>query len=181
MKHVLAIDLGSTMGFAYRERGVIAGSIKLATDAQLRLHKKDKCAIDPRISFFYRWLKDFLSKNSHITIVAYEDVKFVHSQAQAHLWASFRTVVWIVCAEAGVGTTCCPVQTLKKFATGSGAADKADMFNAMITGPLEYLPVNGSDLDDNAVDAVHLLRWANQTFKHALDAVEGAQDNGLDE
>jgi hypothetical protein len=55
---------------------------------------------------------------------------------------------------------CVPVATLKKFATGHGGATK----EMMATSLQKKLPgLFEQKLDDNAIDAVWLFKWA-ETF-----------------
>lgn len=88
---------------------------------------------------------------------------------QAHLWASLRTVVWLAAHACEAKVMAVPVGTLKKFATGNGAAKKPLMASCL-AGLFDFtsnpkpragrlLLKNGRPVDDNEVDAVHLLRY----------------------
>jgi hypothetical protein len=152
---ILALDLGTNTGWARRLHGAaLSGTWSLPTKKK----GADCCVIDPRLILFRERLRD----NTDVDALVYEDVKFVRSQAQAHLWAGFRAVLWLFAHDYNIPTFCCPVQTLKKFATGSGAADKDAMALAY------YEKVGRSPkfeaLDDNAIDAWHLLHWAEATL-----------------
>jgi hypothetical protein len=153
--NILALDLGTNTGWARRLDGkVVSGTWSLPPKKK----GADCCVIDPRLILFRQRLRD----NTDVDALVYEDVKFVRSQAQAHLWAGFRAVLWLFAHDFSIPTFCCPVQTLKKFATGSGAADK----DAMALAYYEKVGLNPrfAALDDNAIDAWHLLHWAEATL-----------------
>lgn len=162
--NILALDLGSTTGFAYGTgQCPIIDSRTWATDAELkamRLCRLDRRG-DIRVIRFFDWLTS-LHNECKFDAVVFEDVKFVRSQAQAHLWASFRTTVWLAFPSTHI--ECVDVGTLKKFATGHGGADKALMSAALHRG---YSSLWNSRLDDNAIDAVWLWVWAKQNLGRA--------------
>lgn len=152
----LALDLGTKTGFAYRNlnHGIVAGTWRLATPKETK--DADRCCADVRLHALNKHLHDLFLVQIPKGIV-FEDVQFSVSTAQTQLWSSFRTVVLLKAAAYNVKTFCCPVATLKKFATGRGNAQKEDMALALVqTREID----NVTALDDNAVDAAHLLRWA---------------------
>lgn len=167
--NILAIDLGTKTGWARRgiHDEVFAGTWELPAKKK----GQNCCAIDPRLVLFRNELFKAVAGWKDVAFV-YEDVKFVRSQAQAHLWAGFRAVLWLFAHDHNIPTFCCPVQTLKKFATGSGAADKEAMalayfekIGAVGLPPSPYFDsVPATKLDDNAIDAWHLLHWAEATL-----------------
>jgi hypothetical protein len=53
-----------------------------------------------------------------------------------------------------------PVGTLKKFAAGRGNADKTAMEQALRSDKYYAAKVAQTMVDDNEVDALHLLRYA---------------------
>ena len=161
--NILALDLGSNTGFAYRFRECV-----IADTWEFPAKKKgaDCCTVDPRLLLFRNKLLSVIGA-LRPTHFVYEDVKFVRSQAQAHLWAGFRAVLWLVATDHKIPCLCVPVQTLKIFATGKGNSDKDAMALALHEAVLNkqvLLDLTVDKLDDNAVDAVHLLRWAEAQF-----------------
>jgi Holliday junction resolvasome RuvABC endonuclease subunit len=108
---------------------------------------------DPRISRLYDAVAEFPSP---ISLIVFEDVVFASTTYQAQLWASFRAAVWLAAAHRREPITFLPVPvgTLKKFATGNGAADKQAMKAAA-----ERAGFDCTEFDDNAVDAIHLWRY----------------------
>lgn len=172
---ILALDLGTTTGWAYRTpQGLRAGSIvlmgtkALKEQAAKRLDRRQ----DGRILRFWDHLQVVCTANP-IDWLVFEDVQFAKSRMQAHLWAGFRSVVWLVAHQRGLQVECLSTDRLKRFATGNGCATKEAM--------AAWLPrkckdvrffdgatrlVDGNEiLDDNAVDATHLLLWAESVLR----------------
>jgi Holliday junction resolvasome RuvABC endonuclease subunit len=111
---------------------------------------------DPRIARLFHWLRGVLKPD----LVVFEDVEFQTYTCQTQLWSSFRTAVWLAFSDRSVILECVPVTTLKKFATGYGSADKKQMRAALFT----QFPETRPDLDDNAVDALWILKWAEHNL-----------------
>lgn len=166
MKTILALDLGTHCGWAYRSRsgGITAGTWTLATDKDITKSGKSRedRKLDPRIPCFYRkirslWIDNIKdgTANQPIDFMVFEDVQFSRYTQQTQLWSSFRAVAWLFAYLHAIQTDCIDVTTLKKFATGSGAADKDFMVRAA-TKLFPQVPI----VDDNCADALHLLQWA---------------------
>lgn len=180
---ILALDLGTRTGFALE-----ADDYPLACgtwDLNDAAHPPDR-ALDFRIRLLWRSLQG-LHQSLHLDYIVWEDVQFQSAGcAQTQLWASLRTVCWFMGIEHAVSLKCCPVQTLKKWATGSGGAKKDDMARHLCKNPrfrlIERTLKSGKNkgrpapltvldaatdaiLDDNAVDALHLLGWAKDTLR----------------
>jgi len=166
MKRILALDLGTKTGFAYNwacagvDKSVLfpapACTFTLATDREITAWGKNRLArrCDPRV----RRLFNILSGMDKPDMVVFEDVQFASYTYQVQLWSSLRAAVWL--AFVGGNIECVPVGTLKIWATGCGSATKDQMKRAMFTRGL-YL---GRELDDNAIDALWLLNWAEHNL-----------------
>lgn len=162
----LALDLGTKTGYAMTCGMVLAaGTWTLASpaliksDAKIRMDRR----LDIRIPRLYHALK-----NSHnakpLDWIFFEDVQFSSTTKQTQLWASLRAAVWMFADEHRVKIECCPVSTLKKFATGYGGATKEQMKkSALVRHAGKPGLENLVNLDDNAIDAIHLLAWGIQT------------------
>lgn len=177
--NILALDLGTHTGWARFVNGEIrAGTWTLSTPKEITLAHKyrfdRKC--DPRYLSLIHYLNTAnLSTTDHLfklDLVLFEDVEFAKSRMQAHLWATWRAAVWGVFGLKGIPIDCLATGKLKGFATGSGNADKDRMARALTLDPRYELDkggvrdkLTGDLLDDNAVDAVHLLHWGMKTFK----------------
>lgn len=163
--NILALDLGTHCGYCVNKGAVVAaGCWDLATAkeiATLRPERLDRRG-DFRLQRFFRLLSETKSLYS-VEGVAFEDVQFASTTQQAHLWATWRAAVWLTFPTDRFRVDCVPVATLKKFATGSGKADKDAMKSALV-----YRANFGIDVDhgnDNTVDACWTWLWATETFK----------------
>lgn len=160
--NILALDLGTRMGWCCNEGSTIGhAAFTLATDRQLREDKKDRFnrRSDIRIQNFFKWLAS-IKANQKPDVVVFEDVEFASSTYQVQLWSSLRTAVWISFPRDKYIVDCVPVGALKKFATGSGSANKEAM-RKYLRDPRFDKPTL---LDDNEVDAIWLWIWAEKTF-----------------
>jgi Holliday junction resolvasome RuvABC endonuclease subunit len=148
---VLALDLGCSTGWAlWSEGGVQSGTWKMRSPTK-------KACPDPRISIFEDHILA-LETQYRIAQVAYELV-WAHCGTQAaHMYGRFEGVVhnWTNRREImlrGVG-----VGTIKKHATGTGAAKKPAMMEAArLRWPTQDVR------DDNQADALCLLAYALET------------------
>lgn len=155
-KTILALDLGTNTGFCFGSEPdeLFLGTDKFATAKEVREWGKNRMTrrCDPRVLRFY----DRLHRFRRPDIVVFEDVEFSSYTKQTQLWASFRTAVWLAFGVGRVLVECVPVGTLKRFATGAGNANKNGMARAA-----SRLGLDVDKLDDNAIDAYHLWRWAH--------------------
>jgi len=174
---ILALDLGTQTGFAFEAEnyGRTFGTWELASAKALRLAKKlrmDRLG-DLRVRDLWERISRF-RQTIGIDLLVWEDVQFSSSTAQTQLWASLRTTLWLAAQAGGIKVECCPVGTLKLFATGHGKADKNMMAEALARNDYRFQLKNGRVqdgltgifIDDNAVDAIHLLNWAGHIFKN---------------
>jgi Holliday junction resolvasome RuvABC endonuclease subunit len=160
MVKILAIDLGTHTGVAcnfdlWTPREM---TWDLATPKEVTAWGKQRLTrrCDPRITRFKVFLQALPVSPD---LVVFEDVEFSTYTKQTQLWSSFRTVIWVVFGGRAV-IDCVPVTTLKKFATGSGNADKAMMRYAMF----KHYPDTDPNLDNNAIDALWILKWAEKNL-----------------
>lgn len=160
---ILALDLGTNTGIAcnWQARAFTAPAmtIKLAQPEEVtnwgRTRLTRRC--DPRIQRLFYYLRDFETPD----LVVFEDVEFSTFTKQTQLWSAFRTVVWLAFPPRVV-IECVPVTALKKFAAGFGCATKEHMKRALFTQCPEVYA--GLTLDDNAIDAYWILKWAEKNL-----------------
>lgn len=167
---LLALDLGTRTGYALQsaQYPLAAGTWILATDRELKDARKKRMdrRCDPRVSTLYSNLRS-LHERLRLDWIVFEDVQFSSSTMQVQLWSSLRAAVWLM-SDFGVQIECCAVGTLKKFATSHGNADKDQMMRALASKNPRFVldgkgihdSVTKERLDDNAIDALHLLEWA---------------------
>ncbi len=170
---ILGLDLGTDTGWAYGdEKNVLrAGTVKLATAKEITAFRKLRMdrRLDPRIPALFNWLKSFTTLDG-VDWITFEDVQFSTYTQQQQLWSSFRGALWAFAAQARIDVECINVKTLKKFGSGHGGASKGGMA-AGLQEP-EFIRVkdgvlfNGKILNDDAVDAVHLLKWGQTILQN---------------
>jgi len=156
MRPTLALDLGTTTGWAVWNDGVVcSGAWLLATPRELRQQRKTggERRGDLRFHRLREHIADAIAAHG-IEQLVFEDVLFLSSQAQSQLWASLRATVW--CFAGQMPVDCVHTGTLKKFATGCGNAQKEAMVAALGVLPA---PWNRPVVDDNEADALWILRW----------------------
>ena len=168
--NTLALDLGTNTGFCFADtrKGLSQSVGTWCLAAKGETTEQAKTGGERTGDFRYKRLYEHIHETvveGAVRRIVFEDVLFASSQAQAQLWSSFRTAIWQMNVNIpGLIVQCVPVQTLKIFATGNGAAQKEDMAEALYTSPeltqreRDYLLK--LKLDDNAVDAVWLWLYA---------------------
>jgi len=162
--NILGIDIGTKTGYCYnRGDQLTLGTWTLATDFEITRWGKtrQRRTEDPRIDRLCKRV-DALG---HFDVVIFEDVEFASSTFQVQLWSSLRASVWLCSKKTAI--QCIPVGTLKKFATGDGQADKKKMERFFREEPSMLLWQEGL-IDDNAIDAYFLHKWAKQNISLSI-------------
>jgi Holliday junction resolvasome RuvABC endonuclease subunit len=136
---ILALDLGTTTGWATRDRnGITSGTV---TFKPSRYEGGGM-----RFLRFRRWLDEFLSLEP-TEAVLFEEVRRHAGTDAAHVYGGFLAHLTAWCEEQRVPYVGIPVGSIKRAATGKGNADKAAMIAAIRA--LGYAPI-----DDNEADAI---------------------------
>lgn len=160
--NVFATDLGTHCGYAYNEGAKLSvGTWELATAKEVKAWGKTRLTRrqDPRANR----LCQLLDNLPLFDVIVFEDVLFASSTLQVQLWSALRATVWL-CGKATIFEAV-PVQTLKLFAAGSGAADKDRMSAALKT---KHPDIWTAELDDNAVDASWLWLFVKENLTRAF-------------
>jgi hypothetical protein len=166
---ILALDLGTKTGWALADDDLISsGTWVLATRGEIAKQAKegkDRCC-DRRFKLLQALIRDQFPLGA----IYFEDVEFSTFTYQTQLWAGFRTVVSLMYPNRVPKVVAVPVGTLKKFATGKGNASKEMMAQSLqrYDSGRFILSLTATDsagkwgkrMDDNEVDALHLLRYA---------------------
>jgi len=146
---VLALDLGTTTGWALRSMGMI-------TSGCLSLKSSRFDGGGMRYLRFRRWLEQLQSDAGPIGAVYFEEVRRHVGTDAAHVYGGLLGQLTAWCEEQGVAYLGVPVGTIKAFATGRGNADKAAVIAAVQARGF-------SPADDNEADAIAILLWAIET------------------
>ncbi len=153
---ILAIDLGTQMGWALYTKGqpVISGSMSLKPSRFSGGGER-----------YLRFLK-FLEATHDmfkVDMVVYEEVRRHSSTDAAHVYGSFMGHLssWCEGKTPTIPYSSIPVGTIKKHATGKGNASKEMMIEAAIA--LGYKPA-----DDNEADALMLLHTVCDSYSILL-------------
>ncbi|MBX6741550.1 MAG: hypothetical protein IRY87_05815 [Acetobacteraceae bacterium] len=147
---VLALDLGTTTGWALRRRdgGITSGTVTF------RPSRFEGGGM--RFLRFRGWLAEVSDLSGGLARIAFEEVRAHAGTDAAHLYGGFLAHLAAWCEERGIAYEGVPVGTIKRFATGRGNADKAAMVAAMCARG--FTPA-----DDNEADAIALLLWATES------------------
>jgi len=144
---ILALDLGSTTGWALRQAD---GQITSGT-AEFRTDRWQGGGI--RYLLFKHWLTEVKNLAGGIELALYEQVRSHAGVDASHAYGGWLAILTAWCEHHGVAYEGIPVGTIKRHVTGKGNADKRAV--------IEAVQVLGHDpADDNEADALALLHWA---------------------
>ena len=148
---ILALDLGTTTGWALRTRD---GAVTSGTQS-FRPQRFEGGGM--RFLRFKRWLTELKAHADGIDSLHFEEVRRHVSTDAAHAYGGFLATLTSWCEHHQIPYQGVPVGTIKKHATGKGNASKDEMITAMRR--LGHVPT-----DDNEADALALLHWASQSI-----------------
>ncbi|WP_424859149.1 crossover junction endodeoxyribonuclease RuvC [Tepidimonas sp. HKU77] len=154
---ILALDLGTTTGWALRDR---TGRI---TSGSQSFKPQRFEGGGMRYLRFGRWISEIQTSVSELQFLYFEEVRRHVSTDAAHAYGGFLATLTAWCEHHGIPYQGVPVGTIKKHATGKGNASKDEMMAAVRARG--YLPT-----DDNEADALALLHWAIQHHDAAQEA-----------
>ena len=144
---ILALDLGTTAGFALRTRD---GAITSGT-AEFRLDRWQSGGM--RFLRFKRWLTDIKHQAGGVDLVVYEQVRRHAGVDAAHVFGGWLAILTAWCDHHEIAYQGVPVGTIKRFIAGKGNADKDTVIAAVRARG--FAPA-----DDNEADALAILLWA---------------------
>ena len=120
--NILALDLGTSMGFAiYKNWKFISGTKKLGT-------YKEK--FGERFYEFRKWLLNVIAKHN-IEAVYFERVYGHKGVEAAHCYGGFLYMLASVCYQQNIPCISFSVQAIKKFITAKGNATKNEIIAAV--------------------------------------------------
>ena len=147
---ILALDLGSTTGWALRT----ARFRILHGTAEFRPSRYEGGGM--RYLRFGKWLDQTLEVTGGIDVIHYEEVRRHAGTDASHVYGGLLATLTSWCEAHGIPYQGVPVGTWKKYACGKGNASKHDVIAAM--RELGFDPS-----DDNEADALAILHWAVST------------------
>lgn len=147
---ILAIDLGTTTGWALRPRDyqIAHGFVSL------RPQRFEGGGM--RFLRFKRWLSEIQIVANEIHAVYFEEVRNHAGVDAAHVYGGLMATLTTWCEHHNIPYQGVPVGTIKKHATGKGNAGKGEVIAAMRS-------LGHPVADDNEADALALLHWAIDT------------------
>lgn len=178
----LALDLGTKCGWAAEMDGIRMGGTWLLTTEKARKAAASedldrRC--DPRFEALLDRLYDFRGNFGCPDTIIFEDVQFSEYTQQTQLWSSLRAAIWAFkYVRPATNIQCLDTARLKKWATNHGGATKA-MMGAWLVKKHPNLYIKNPEpietcfvrerftdamVDDNQVDAQHLLDYAIHNF-----------------
>lgn len=144
---ILALDLGTTTGWALRDR---TGRI---TSGSQSFKPQRFEGGGMRFLRFKTWLAELKMHADGIDALVFEEVRRHVSTDAAHAYGGFLATLTAWCEHHGIPYQGVPVGTIKKHATGSGRAGKDAVMAAVRRR-------GHAPADDDEADALALLLWA---------------------
>jgi len=143
---ILALDIATKTGWAVLENGDIK-------ESGVQDFTKGRGESNGLMFLkFRKWLQE-MNKFGPFNIIGYEKAHY-RGGAATEICVGLQTRAQEFAAEIGAESAPVATMTLKKFATGRGNCDKANM----VAAAEEIL--GRPPLDDNEADAVHVAQWA---------------------
>ena len=147
---VLALDLGTTTGWALRD----ADGLIVSGTASFRTGRFDGGGM--RYLRLTNWLTEFDRLSGPISSIWFEEVRRHAGPNAAHVYGGLLATLTAWAELRGVPYQGVPVGTIKRHVTGKGNASKAAMIEA--ARRRGFTPA-----DDNEADAIAILLWAIET------------------
>ena len=147
---LLAIDLGSTTGWALRS----ADGLITSGTVSFKPNRYDGGGM--RYLRFQNWLTEMDRLSGPIATIWYEEVRRHAGTDAAHVYGGLMATLTAWAEMRGVPYQGVAVGTIKKHATGKGNAPKQAMIEAARARGF-------SPADDNEADAIAILLWAIET------------------
>ncbi len=146
---ILALDLGTSMGWAVR-----FGTDTHSGTVSFRPSRYDGGGM--RYLRFRHWLNQLASQHMLPEAVYFEEVRRHAATDAAHIYGGLLATLTSWCEQRRIPYQGVPVGTIKRHLTGKGNADKQAVIAAVRARGF-------SPADDNAADAIAILLWAIET------------------
>ena len=142
---LLALDLGTTTGFAARVDGRVVSGV-----ASFRPGRFE--GGEMRYLRFRRWLTELYSSLGGIEEIAFEEVRRHLGVDAAHAYGGFMATLTAWAEHHDVPYQGVPVGTIKRYIAGKGNAPKSEIIAAVRARDFE-------PADDNEAVAIAILLW----------------------
>lgn len=149
MTTVLALDLGSTTGWALR----LADGTVFSGTMDFRPGRYEGGGF--RYLRFRAWLDEIEARAKHIDRVHFEEVRRHTGTDAAHVYGGFLAHLTAWCETKHIPYQGVPVATIKRYITGKGNASKPAMIAAVHAR-------GHQPIDHNEADALAILIWASR-------------------
>ena len=144
MTSILALDLGTTTGWALSKNGKIrSGRVSFAAHFD---------SADSRYNKFRRWLVNLKEAHGGFTHIVYEGVRRHTGTIAGQVYGGFMATLQTFGDDFHIPYEGVSVGTIKKFITGCGNASKLEVIDAVKAR-------GHHPKDDNEADALALLYW----------------------
>ena len=147
---VLAVDLGTTTGWAMR----LAASRVESGTVSFKPSRYDGGGM--RYLRFRAWLDDISAHATGLSAIYFEEVRRHIGTDAAHIYGGLLATLTSWCEQRHIAYQGVPVGTIKKFIAGKGNADKHAVMNAVRAR-------GHQPADDNEADAIAILLWSIET------------------
>lgn len=152
-EQILALDLGTTTGWAMRPKH---GDIQHGW-VSFKAGRYEGGGM--RYLRFKQWLQEMNSLTGDIQAVYFEEVRRHMSTDAAHVYGGLLATLTAWCEQNKIPYQGVPVGTIKKHMTNKGNASKAEM--------IEAVQARGYGVtDDNEADALSILCFALESGGH---------------
>lgn len=153
MSRILALDLGTRMGYAVG----INGKLLISATRQDKPGRYSGGGM--RFLQFRSWLTE-VYESTKFDRIYFEEVRRHMSVDSAHVYGGFLAMLTAWCEEHNIPYEGLPVGTIKKDATGKAGASKQDVIVAMNKRWWTALDEGPKSRDDNEGDALAILHCA---------------------
>jgi len=148
-KIILALDLGTTTGFAMGRTG---GKVNVSHSKNFKATRFQSA--DRRFINFRNYLEELLEKAVlGIDVIYFEEVRKHIGVDAAHCYGGFKAALTMFCEDNNIPYEGVAVGTIKKHITGKGNANKEKVIKAV-------QDLGHNPKDDNEADAIALLYYA---------------------
>lgn len=155
----LALDLGTRTGWAISKKDTF-GTHKIIKSGSVNFMGGRFSGGGIRFLKFQQFIENLFCEYK-FELIFFEEVRRHLGVDAAHIYGGFWGAISAWAEKNEIAYEGVPVGTIKKYITGRGNASKIDVINAV--RKLGFFPI-----DDNEADAISILCFKNNIYKHSL-------------